>query len=305
MKVLITGAAGLYGLHTVEELMSRKDISVIYGLDDFSRGFPREEGFMSQYRGSKLKYLNQKFQDITVKELNTMDPDIVIHLAGYNSGKESMNTPEEYFLNNEYGTFKLIQTLLRTRKRPFFVFASTTEVYAPRNVFAVTKLAAEQHIMATGRWDNYPAVSLRFTSTYGENQNIFGYTTVVTRFIDRALRNEPLIIYGSGEQTRDFMYVKDAARALSMAVTHRKSLEGLVIDIVTGRLTTINGLADIIRELTGSSSEIIKLPCRIGEFSAELLETGAAADVLNWSPNYDLRDGLKRTICWHKSLKSI
>ncbi len=319
MRVLVTGAAGLYGMHMIEELESQPGVAKIYGLDDFSRGYPLEEDFASRPWGPKVQIINQRFQEITVKELNSLDLDAIIHLAGYNSGKESLNTPEEYFLNNEYGTFQLMQTLLRTRNRPFFIYASTIEVYGepvytpvdekhpvnPGNIYAVTKLAGEKHVMAVGKLCNYPVTALRFTNTFGENQNIFGYTPVVSAFIDRALRNEPLIIYGTGKQTRDFLYVKDAARAISLCLTRRKAVDGLIISISTGKLTSISELAEIVKQLTGSSSEIIQLPCEKGEQSGIPVDTKLARQVLEWFPTYDINEGLLRTICWYKSLYSI
>ncbi len=319
MRVLVTGAAGLYGLHTLEELESQQYISRVYGLDDFSRGYPREEDFMARPWGQKVQIINQRFQEITVKELNSLDLNVVIHLAGYNSGRESMNTPEEYFFNNEYGTFQFMQTLLRTRNRPFFIYASTIEVYGesvytpvdekhpvnPANVYAVTKLSGEKHVMAVGTRCNYPVTALRFTNTFGENQNIYGYTPVVSAFIDRALRNEPLIIYGTGEQIRDFIYVKDAVRALSLCITRRKAVQGAVINIASGKLTSICDLAEKIKQLTESTSEIIRLPCEKGEQNGIPVDSRLASRILEWFPKYTLDEGLLRTICWFKSLSSI
>ncbi len=319
MRVLVTGAAGLYGFHVLKQLAAKPGVSRVYGLDDFSRGFPPEEEFMARNFGAKTQLVKQRFQDTTVRELNSLNIDVLIHLAGYNSGKESANTPEEYFLNNEYGTFQLMQTLIRTRNRPFLVYASTTEVYgnpvytpvdenhpvSPPNVCAVTKLAAEMHVMAAGKWAQYPVTALRLANTFGEHQNICGYTSVVSSFIDRALRNEPLIIYGTGYQTRDFIYVRDAVRALYHAAVCRKAAEGKVINVGSGSLISVCDLAKKIIQLTGSVSEIIKLPCERDEQEGIPLATDIAAQVLDWTPEYTLEQGLINTINWHKSLHSI
>ncbi|MBU7007758.1 NAD-dependent epimerase/dehydratase family protein [Phosphitispora fastidiosa] len=319
MNVLVSGAAGLYGIHTVEELLSRQDITKIYGLDDLSRGYLDGDSLPTNWLDGKVQNLKQRYQDISVKEMNSLNIDVVIHLAGYNSGKESMNTPEEYFLNNEYGTFQLMQTLLRTKNRPFFVYASTVEVYGagespvvdekssviPQSTYAVTKLAAEQHIMAVGRWYNYPVTSIRFSNTFGENHSIYGYNSVVASFIDRALRNEPLIVYGTGEQTRDFIYVKDAVRALSLAVSYRSKVEGLIINIGSGTQLSINELANSIIRLTSSTSEIINLPCEKGKHLGFKIDIGLAGRSIKWFPTFTLEEGLLRTINWHKGLYSI
>lgn len=319
MRVLVTGAAGLYGHHLVEELALRQDIVKIYGFDNFSRGFPDEDDDPIWQFGEKLQICNQRFQDTTVKELNSLNIDVVIHLAGYNSGGESVNTPEEYFLNNEYSTFQLMQTLTRTKNRPFFIFASTTEIYGrpvytpvdenhpanPQNVYAVTKLAAEQHILAMGKCYNYPVTSLRFSNTFGEYHNICGYTSVMASFIDRALRNEPLIIFGSGDQQRDFLYAKDAAKALALAITRQKELDGKIVNVATGRLVSINQLADLVKELAGSTSDIIKLPSERTEHCGLPLATTQARALLGWSAAWSLEEGITNTINWHKVVQSI
>ncbi len=319
MRVLVTGIAGLYGLHLTEKLVVQPNISQVFGVDDFSRGCPGEEEFRAYPWGQKVELIKEMFQDLTVRELNSFNVEVVIHLAGYNSSKESMNTPEEYFLNNEYGTFQLMQTLLRTKNRPYLIYPSTTKVYGepvyipvderhpvePQNVFAVTKLAAEQHVMAAGRAYNYPVTALRFTNTYGENQNYYGYTSVVVAFIERALKNEPLIIYGSGEQMRDFIYVSDAVEALAQAAANRHAAEGLVINIATGHLISICDLAEKIKKLSGSRSEIIKLPAEKKEPARIMIETKLACKTLAWSPQYGLDEGLGRSICWYKKLTGL
>ena len=319
MNILVSGAAGLYGLHTLNELSYRQDVTRIFGMDDFSRRYPIDENNLSYPRGGKVQQLKQRYQDISVKDINSLNIDVVIHLAGYNSGKESMNTPEEYFLNNEYGTFRFMQTLLRTKNRPFFIYASTIEVYgepetvpvqenaatSPQNIYAATKLAAEQHVMAMGKWCDYPVTSIRFTNTFGENHSICGYNSVVSSFIDRALRNEPLIVYGTGEQTRDFIYVKDAARALSLAVSHQKEAEGRIINVGSGKQLSINKLASTIIELTDSTSETLSLPCEKGKHGGFAISTERAGSILKWVPVYCLQEGLRRTINWHKGLSSI
>lgn len=319
MNYLISGASGLYGIHLIEELAGCQDVNKIYGIDDFSRGYPSEEEFTAKPWGDKVQIIKGKFQDISLKDIQSFDIDVIIHLAGYNSRKESLYIPEDYFCNNEYGTFLFINKLLKTKKRPFFIYASTTEVYGTpsyspidenhpletRNVYSVTKVAAEKHILTMGSLNNYPVTVLRFTSTFGENQNICGYTSVITSFIDRALRNEPLIIYGSGKQSRDFLYVKDAVSAIRQAVLAQKAVEGRVINIATGILTCITDLADKIKQLTGSSSELIQLPGEKGEPAVGQIDLQLARELMGWTPQYSLDKGLSRTICWFKGLRSL
>lgn len=119
MRVLVTGAAGLCGTHLVDELVRDEEISKVYGIDNLSRGFPRKEEFVigEQWQG-KFELIVKKYQDLSVREINNLDVDVVVHLAAYNSAREAMETPDEYFVNNDYGTLKLLQKLFHTKKTP-------------------------------------------------------------------------------------------------------------------------------------------------------------------------------------------
>ncbi len=316
MRVLITGVAGLYGVNFVEELLSHEDVTMIYGVDDFSRGFHGEEVFLSSTaREPRFQLIKSKFQDLTVKKINSLNVDAVVHLAGYNSAEESMKTPNEYFQNNEFGTFRFLQRLLRTRNRPYLIYLSTVEVYGdplynpididhptrPKSVYAVTKLSSEKHCLALARWHNYPVTVIRCTSTYGENQNLCGYLSVVAAFIERAVKGEPLIIYGTGTQARDFLYVKDAVRALYLIIKNKDIYLNQTIHLASGKLTSINDLAILVKKVINSESEIIYLPCEkciVAGFALETPEITAAG----WVPEYNLEQGISRTFAWHQRL---
>ncbi|MEE2986965.1 MAG: NAD-dependent epimerase/dehydratase family protein, partial [Nitrospinota bacterium] len=204
MRVLITGAAGMYGIHLVDDLVRRPDISHVIGLDDFSRPFFQKDPFIkSDGFDTKFRLLRKKFYDLTLDELDEMDLDVVVHLAAYISIPESMECADEYFKNNEWGTFRLMQTLVRTKKWPMMIYASSPEVYGnpiytpmdthhpmlPRSIYAVTKLAAEKHCKAMHEWYKYPVVVIRNFNTFGENQDISANAGVVSIFIIKALKN--------------------------------------------------------------------------------------------------------------------
>lgn len=317
MKVLVTGAAGLYGVHLVDELIRRPDVSSIVGLDDFSRDYFSDDPFIkSSEFDRKFTLIKKKFYDLTLQELDAMDLDAVVHLAAYISIPESMDRADDYFKNNEWGTFRLMQLLARSKNWPLMVYASSPEVYGnplytpmdinhpmlPRSIYAVTKLAAEKHCKAMHEWYKYPVIVIRNFNTYGENQDISGYAGVVSAFILKALKNETITIHNTGEQTRDFQYVKDAVRAYSLVITKDKRSAGGVFNIGTKKQTSIKQLAFLIKELAGSSSEIQFEPGRM----ADLMSLEADYTLINretgWEPEYSLREGLKRTIQWYKTL---
>lgn len=317
MRVLITGAAGLYGIHLVDELVKRPDISQIIGVDDFSRQYFLKDPFIkSNGFDRKFTLIQKKFFDLTIEELDRMNLDVIVHLAAHISIPESMEQANEYFKNNEWGTFLLMQTLVRTKNWPLIVYASSPEVYGnpiytpmdinhpmlPRSIYAVTKLAAEKHCKAMHEWYKYPVVIIRNFNTFGENQDISNHAGVISKFILNALTQRPLTIHDSGEQTRDFQYVKDAVRAYSLVITPDKRFSGEVFNIGTNSQTSIKQLAELIKELTGSPSPISNQPGR----SADLMSLEADYSLIHqktgWEPRFSLEDGLKRTIHWYKKL---
>ncbi len=315
MNVVITGAAGLYGVHLADELVRRKDVSQVIGIDDFSREyFERDPFIKSEQFVKKFKLVEGKFYDLTSEEINAMDPDVVVHLAAYISIPESMEREEEYFKNNEYGTFRFMQTLVRTKKWPLIIYASSPEVYGnpiytpmdinhpllPRSIYAVTKLAAEKHCYAMYQWYGYPVVIMRNFNTFGENQDISGNAGVISSFLVRALRGEPLVVHNRGEQTRDFQYVKDAVHAYVLVIERDKELSGGIFNIGTGKQTSVSELARMILDITSSSSEIIYQKGRAADLISLEADYSEIKKKTGWEPRYSLEEGLRRTAEWYR-----
>lgn len=315
MNVLVTGAAGLYGIHLVDELVKRPDIKKVIGVDDFSREYFEDDPFIkSPEFDSKFILKKKKFYDLTVEELDEMELDAFVHLAAHISIPESMERANDYFRNNEWGTFHLMQILFRTKKWPLMIYASSPEVYGnplytpmdihhpmlPRSIYAATKLAAEKHCKAMYEWYKYPVIVIRNFNTFGENQDISGYAGVVSTFILKSLNDEHIVIHNSGEQTRDFQYVKDATRAYSLVIDKEKSLSGEVFNIGTQNQTSIKDLAQTIKRLSGSKSEIEFKPGRAADLMSLEADYKLIQEKTGWEPQFSLEEGLKRTIEWYK-----
>lgn len=315
MRILITGAAGLYGVHLVDELVKRGDVNQVIGIDDFSREYFEKDPFIkSEQFEEKFKLIEGKFYDLTLEEIDEMKLDIVVHLAAHISIPESMEKQEDYFKNNEYGTFRFMQTLVRTKEWPLLIYASSPEVYGnpiytpmdinhpmlPRSIYAVTKLAAEKHSYAMYQWYKYPVVIMRNFNTFGENQDVSGNAGVISNFLVRALRGEPLVIHNQGEQTRDFQYVKDAVRAYVLVIEKGKELAGEIFNIGTGKQTAIGDLAEIILNITGSSSKIIYQQGRLADLLSLEADYSEIKKKTGWEPKYSLEEGLKRTAEWYR-----
>lgn len=318
MRVLVTGAAGLYGVHLVDALVRRDDVSYVVGVDDFSRRFGVADPFIRSLElEAKFQLIRGRFQEFTSAEMDDMAIDAVVHLAAHVSIPESMESPEEYFMNNEYGTFRFSHMLAGTRSKPTLVCASSPEVYGnpqytpmtvdhplyPRSVYAVTKLAAEKHCRALYEWYGYPVIIVRNFNTYGPNQSVWGgYTAVVPEFIVRALRDEPLTVHDDGHQTRDFLYVKDAVNAYCRILAARHELAGSIFNIGSGKQTSVIDLAHLVIELTRSSSEIVFKPGRLADIFALHADISDLWNQCGWRPVYTLEEGLRETIAWYREM---
>jgi UDP-glucose 4-epimerase len=318
MRVLVTGAAGLYGIHLVELLVKSEQISKVIGIDNFSRPFIIDDPFKiveSDELKKKFELIRMDFRSLDTKMLNNFDLDAVIHLAAYVSIPESMENSNEYFQNNEIGTFTLVHNVFKTVNQPHFIYASSPEVYGnpimtpinvdhplyPRSVYAATKLAAEKHCHALYQWHKYPVTIFRNFNTFGENQNhATDYAAVIPTFITRALKNETLFVHNTGEQTRDFMYVKDAVRAYLLAVLNRDNAVGQIFNLGTGQQTKIADLAKMIKRLTNSDSQIVFTKGRAADLQSLAADITKTQEVLNWEPQYSLDQGLQKAIDWYR-----
>ncbi len=320
MIILITGAAGLYGVHMVDVLSKAKYAEKIVGVDDFSRGFLSNDPFIkSAEKDRKFELIKMDYADLDKKKIDEIQPDVVIHLAASVSIPESIDDPWKYFNNNELGTFKLAQSLLASKTQPALIYASSPEVYGnpkyvpmdenhplnPTSTYAVTKLACEKHCMSLWEWYGYPVTVIRNFNTYGENQNLWGYSAVIPAFIQNALANKPLAIEGDGTQTRDFMYVADAVNAYKMTIENPRASRGETFNIGTGEETAISELAKKIINMTNSRSKTAYKDARAGDLRALRANIEHIKTKLSWEPAVTMEEGLQKTIDWYRENTTI
>lgn len=313
MKVLVTGAAGLYGVHVVDLLVKRRDVSRVYALDNFGRGYMVSPAFLaSEEFERKCRVMHRDYQELTAAELDDMGVDVIIHLAAYISVDESMVRPRDYILNNEVGGVALVQELLKTKTRPTLIVGSSAEVYGepvtlpmdvdhptnPKNVYGITKLALDWHCMLAHAWEGYPVIIVRNFNTFGPNYLPGRYAAVLPTFIEKALRNEAIVVHNDGEQTRDFLYVKDAARAYDLLLDGHRHLSGKVFNLGTGDQISVNELAEKVKEQTRSQSPIVHVPGRRSDIRALASDSSELSKAVGWRPQYSFDDGLAETIRW-------
>jgi nucleoside-diphosphate-sugar epimerase len=259
MRILVTGGAGFIGRHICQHFQNRAEVRV---LDNLRSGF---ESSLSRLRcqlivGSILD------RDLVGEAMKGVD--IVFHLAAMVSVQESVQKPAECAEINTGGTAIVLEEAARARAKKL-IFSSSAAIYGnnptvpkiesmpaePKSPYATGKYEAERHCCSFTDAGRLATVSLRYFNVFGPYQNPRSeYSAAVPAFIEKAIRNEPITIFGDGRQTRDFIYVKDVVAANAFFAL--KSRATGVFNVALGRQITINDLALTIRNLTKSSSAI-------------------------------------------------
>jgi UDP-glucose 4-epimerase len=300
--VLVTGGAGFIGSHVVDRLLARGDSVVV--LDDFSTG--RRENL--PIGNPKLKVLEGSVHDVLRWQAELQHVTCVFHLAALISGFESQQTPDPYLHTNVTGLLRLFD-LLRRLEKPRLVFASTSNVYgnsperirregqlpSPATVYGLTKLIAEHLFDIYRQSVGFDDVSFRLFNVYGPRQNRdHPYANVACKFSWAAATGNSVVLYGDGEQTRDFVYVDDVVRALVGAMDRRTPRR--IYNVGTGQDCSINQLLELAQSIAGTRLNVE----RRGEWPNDL--RAIAADVSRFKedfgfvPETPVREGLARTI---------
>lgn len=300
MNFLITGAAGFLGSSLANQLA--REGHQIRGVDDLSTGDPNSLGPDVHFtRGD----LNDRPKLWTLLQ----DVDVVYHLAARVSVPESILYPRDYNNANVGGTVALMEAMRDVGVRRV-VLASSGAVYGdqreqplkesmtpnPRSPYAVSKLAAEYYVRTIGNLWGIETVSLRIFNAYGPGQHLpASHPPVVPHYLKQAQRGGTLVVHGDGTQTRDFVYVDDVISGLVAAAT-APNVDGMVINIGSGKETSINELIRCVQEVTGSNAEVIHNPKTSGGVSRLCADLTLASQKLNYRPSISLVDGLRLTL---------
>jgi UDP-glucose 4-epimerase len=249
-RILVTGGAGFIGSFLVRELMSQGfEVRV---LDNLSTGS------LSNLKEvlDSIEFIEGDIRDEITVEKAVRGVEAVVHLAALIDVAESVEKPDLYFDVNAKGTFNLAKA---SKNVSAFIFASSCAVYGepiktpitedhplnPKSPYAATKIAGEAFVSSYSSLYGYKHIIFRFFNVYGPRQSK-AYAGVISEFIKRISKNEPPVIFGDGEQTRDFVHVRDVARAVILALKNDGSG---VYNIGSGTSVTINELANIVLKI--------------------------------------------------------
>lgn len=307
MRILVTGGAGFIGSHLVEALSRKKyEIRII---DDFSTGkWQNIEKFKN-----RIEIIRGDISKKEAVEKAMEDVDYVFHEAALTSVVESFKFPLKTWEVNIRGT-KFLLNAAEKNKVKRFIFASSAAVYGDEptlpkretmgtravSPYGESKSIGELTLESSARRTGLKTVSLRYFNVYGPRQDPNSeYSGVISRFIGMMLNEKRPVIYGDGNQTRDFIYVKDVVEA-NLLVVKKKEAVGQVFNIATGRPTSINELVETINEILGTDIKPIYEKSRLGDIRHSYADITKARTLLGFEPKYTLKEGLKKTIEWFR-----
>lgn len=305
-RVIVTGGAGFIGSHIVELFLSKGCEVTI--LDNFSTGC-RE----NLPEGAKVHELDICSPDVQ-QLLAELRPEVLVHTAAQISVSASMREPGYDAEVNICGLINLLSGL--DEQRPQVIFTSTggaiygeqeyfpadeNHPIAPTSAYGLSKRVGELYLDLWRREFGLSACVLRLANVYGPRQNPHGEAGVVAIFNKKLLTGDRPTLYGSGEQTRDFVYVEDVAAAAWKAAEQGTSG---TFNIGTGIETDVNTLFRIISEELGSELQPIREPRRPGEQLRSCIDSQLASQVLNWKAETDICAGLQKTCMWFRKHKA-
>lgn len=310
-RILVTGGAGFIGGHLVDELIGR-GLKVIV-LDNESGG-----------KGRAAVHADAEYVRGDVRNESDLAPifdsgiDAVCHIAGQASIRLSYNDPAADLNTNTLGTINVLKACM-AHQVSRLLFASSMTIYGnpsevptpesappdPVSYYGITKYAAERYVHLTAaRRDlgfDFNATSFRMFNVYGVRQSLSNaYQGVLAIFIGNVLRGEPITIHADGEQSRDFVHVSDVVRAWADAIDDANSFNE-VINIGSGRDTTVNQLCDLVLAAFGHSREtypVYSRPAQPGDIRRSVADVSKAAELLGWSARMPFEQGMAETIAW-------
>lgn len=321
-RILITGGAGFVGSHVVESLVEEGMKVIVY--DNFSTG--------------KLEYLKDIKDRIDIIKGDILDYknlrkackgiDLISHHAAQLEIFKCIEDPIVDLEVNTIGTLNILN-IAKELKVKKLINISSVSVYGqairlpqgedhrtdPNWAYGVSKVAAEKYCQIYGELYGIPIISLRYGQVYGVRE---WFGRVLTVFIKRMLDDQPLVIFGKGDQVRDLVYVSDVVRCHNICLRNGRVKSG-IFNVGSGRGVTINQLAKTVLKVFNNSSRIIyedpkegdiskyvsyrkRIPCELKKMAMDI---GKAKKILNWKPEVSLEEGIRKTVDWVSKNPSV
>jgi UDP-glucose 4-epimerase len=310
-KVLVTGGAGFIGSHLVDRLLSEGlEVTVIDNLDT-----GRLENIAHHQDREEFHFVKGDIRDFNLVKEIMKDKDAIFHEAALASVILSVENPILTNDINVSGTLNLLKASVDHHVKRF-IFASSAAIYGetpspqkredvtstPTNPYGVSKLAAENYVKVFNKVYGLETVSLRYFNVYGPRQSFdiqSAYGGAITIFTNRLLKNMPPIIYGDGEQTRDFIYIQDVVEANILALNSKKAA-GESFNIGTGKNISVNQVAEILKEIMNRKDlKNVHANPRPTDIRHGYADVSKAKRMLGFHPKVPLKEGLIKLVNWY------
>lgn len=297
MKAIVTGGAGFIGSHLVEELiLNGADVHVLDNMIS---------GHKEYIHPNAIIHTEDICSEASVQIIASEKPDVVFHLAAQADVCRSIIEPQYDADVNINGTINILRACHESSVSKL-IFSSTSGVYGnlqreliseddptePISYYGLSKLTAESYIRLFHQLYGLPYTILRYGNVYGPRQTAKGEGGVVAVFLEKLKKGIPLSIHGDGEQTRDFIYVKDVVHA-NIASVNRGNQE--TIQVSTAQKTSVNQLLEMLTQIHGSKVSTFHSAARKGDIKHSCLDNRKARQSLNWHPKTDIFKGLSET----------
>lgn len=307
MTILVTGGLGFVGSHLTDALVQAGHRVIIIDHEQKQKlRFPNSQAIIH-----RLPFADPQVRQILLDER----PDEVVHLAAQISVTASIADPLGDAERNLIESIQFLSWVVEAGVKKIVFASSGGAIYGdhplqptpelfdtqPLSPYGITKQSFEWYLSHVAIEHGLTAVVLRFSNLYGPRQQVtkpLGEGGVIPLFLDRLLvTGEPLVIYGDGSSTRDFLYIDDAVAALLKAIDSPTSG---IVNVASGEAISVHGLVDLLLKIHGQEHPLVNAPYRPGEVEHSQLDPSAAKEFLHWQPRVTLAEGLQKTYDWYK-----
>lgn len=300
MKILVTGGAGFVGRHLANSFLDENHTVTIF--DNLSNSAMSK---VSNILKNGALFVKGDITDYKSILKHTRNVDFVIHLAAKINVNESVMFPELTHAVNVTGTLNLLRACVKNDVERI-ITASSAAVYGnstkfplsensqtiPISPYGASKLAIEHYLQAFSKSYGINSISLRFFNIYGMGQSL-AYAGVIEKFMERIQKNKPLVIYGDGKNTRDFISIGDIIRAVNLAMKKITGKKGNIYNIATNKSISINELAKLMLSISKKRLAIVHENPKKGDIKHSQASIGLAKKELGYAPKILLREGLE------------
>jgi len=307
-KIVVTGGSGFIGSNLTHKLSNENHVTVV---DNLTTGYI--ENIKNLINSGDIIFVKGSITDIDLLQKLFKDVDYIFHQAAIPSVPRSVKDPISSNYTNVNGTLNVL-VAARDNNVKKLVYASSSSAYGdtpvlpksedmkpcPLSPYAISKLTAEYYCQVFSDVYNLATASLRYFNVFGPRQDPSSeYAAVIPKFIGSILNNKSPIVYGDGEQTRDFTFVDDVVNANILAA---ESMSTGVFNIAGGKRISINDLAGLIMELLDKDLDITHIEPQPGDIKHSLADISKAREQIKYIPKFNVKDGLKETVKWFQQI---